>query len=73
LFEGRAHMIWAELLRLAATAVVPVLLGRWFGVAHLDARIGGAMLVVFGTSAVVVLWLAGRERRLVHEGHHALG
>jgi len=36
-----------------------LLAGRWFGVVHLDGRLGGAMLAVFGLSALVALWLGG--------------
>ncbi|MEY2150002.1 sterol desaturase family protein [Rhodanobacter sp. 115] len=60
LLEGRRSALWLEAVRVLAAAVVPLASGRWFGVAHLDERIGVAMLVVFGFSALVLPWLGGR-------------
>jgi len=59
LMEGRPGAIWLEALRALATGVLPLLAGRWFGIGHLDGRLGGAMLAVFGLSALVALWLGG--------------
>ena len=60
LLEGRRGALWLEALRVLAVALVPLASGRWFGVAHLDGRIGVAMLVVFGLSALALPWLGGR-------------
>ena len=63
LMEGRRLGIGLELLRTIGTAAGVALSGRWFGVTHLDARIGVAILAVFGISALTVLCIAGYERR----------
>jgi hypothetical protein len=63
LLEGRGIGTWLELLRTGGTAVGVLLGGRWFGVAHLDARMVFAVTVVFGASALVTLYMAGYERR----------
>ena len=57
LMEGRRGAPWLEALRGAVTATLPLLLGQWFGVGHLDVRIGLAMLLVFGAGALIVPWL----------------
>lgn len=57
LMEGRRWAPWAEAVRVLATAAVPLLGGRWFGVDHLDDRIALAIALVFGLSAVVLPWL----------------
>jgi hypothetical protein len=44
------------------TAVLPLLLGRWFGVDHLDGYTAIGLLVVFGLSALALPWLAGTPR-----------
>jgi len=59
LMEGRRRAFWLEGLRTVLTAVVPLLLGRWFGVDPLDERAAAAIAVVFGASAVALPWLAG--------------
>ncbi len=62
LMEGRRSAWWLELLRTLASAVVPLACGRWFGVAHLDTRIGVALLAVYASSALVLPWLGMRRK-----------
>jgi alkylglycerol monooxygenase len=57
LMEGRRWALWVEGLRLLATALVPLLVGRWFGIDHLDGRIAFALAAVFGLSALALPWL----------------
>jgi len=59
LMEGRRWAVWAEGVRVLATAAVPLLSGRWFGIGHLDGRIALAIAVVFGLSALALPWLGG--------------
>ncbi len=58
LMEGRRWAFWLEGLRVLVTAAVPLVSGRWFGLAHLDGRIVLAMAVVFGMSALALAWMA---------------
>ncbi|MEO9079408.1 MAG: sterol desaturase family protein [Rhodanobacter sp.] len=62
LMEGRRSAFWLEAVRVALTAVIPLLLGCWFGVAHLDGYAALALLLVFGLSALVLPWLVGVVR-----------
>ena len=62
LMEGRRWALWAEGLRVLATALVPVLVGRWFGIGHLDSRIALAIAAVFGLSALALPWLQQSSR-----------
>jgi alkylglycerol monooxygenase len=73
LLEGRGIGTWLELLRTGGTAVGVLLSGRWFGVAHLDARWIAAMTAMFGLGAIVLLGLAGYERRHAASIRPALG
>lgn len=73
LLEGRRIGVWLELLRTAGTAVLVALSGRWFGVAHLDARINSAISIIFGLGAVTLLLVAGYERRHAGTVRSALG
>lgn len=73
LLEGRRIGVWLELLRTAGTAVLVALSGRWFGVAHLDARINLAISIIFGLGAVTLLLVAGYERRHAGTVRSALG
>ncbi|HEY9512819.1 MAG TPA: sterol desaturase family protein [Rhodanobacter sp.] len=57
LMEGRRWAPWAEGVRVLTTAVVPLLSGHWFGVGQLDGHIALAIAVVFGLSALAVVWL----------------
>ncbi len=57
LMEGRRWAPWAEGVRVLATAAVPLLSGRWFGIGHLDGHIALAIAVVFGLSALALAWL----------------
>lgn len=63
LMESRRTAFWLEGARTLLTAVVPPLLGRWFGVAHLDTYATAAFGVVFGASALVLPWMAGLRPR----------
>ena len=58
LMERRRWALWAEGLRVLLTALLPLLLGRWFGIGHLDGRIALAIATVFGLSALALPWLA---------------
>jgi sterol desaturase/sphingolipid hydroxylase (fatty acid hydroxylase superfamily) len=73
LMEGRRWAPWAEALRLLATALLPLLLGRWFGIGHLDGHIAVAMLVVFGLSALALPWLLGRRSDFSLPAKHVAG
>ncbi|HWU76710.1 MAG TPA: sterol desaturase family protein [Rhodanobacter sp.] len=59
LMEGRRLALWLETARVALTAVAPLLLGRWFGMAHLNQFAALGLLLVFGLSALVLPWLDG--------------
>ena len=59
LMEGRRWAPWAEGVRVLATAAVPLLSGRWFGIGHLDGHIALAIAVAFGLSALALPWLGG--------------
>ena len=61
--ERRRTAFWLEGARTLLTAVVPVLLGRWFGVAHLDGYTTVAVAVVFGASTLALPWIAGLQPR----------
>src|SRR6185312_14656669 len=54
---------------LLGMATHPLLLGRWFGVAHLDGYAAVAIAVLFGASTLVLPWMAGLRPReaLRHE------
>ena len=54
IMEGRRVALWFEALRVGATALLPIALGRWFAVGHLDASIGVALLVVFALSGLML-------------------
>ena len=71
--EGRNAGVWLELLRTAGTALVVMVSGQWFGVAHLDARLGIVIALVFGLSALAVLAVAGYDRRHTSEIKPVLG
>ena len=57
--ERRRTAFWLEGTRTLLTAVVPVLLGRWFGIAHLDGYTMVAIVVVFAASTLILPWIAG--------------
>ncbi len=52
LMESRRAAFWLEGARTLLTAMLPLLLGRWFGVEHLATPAAMALLVVFGLSSV---------------------
>ncbi|MBB6240985.1 sterol desaturase family protein [Rhodanobacter sp. MP1X3] len=69
LMEGRRSATWLEGVRVLATALVPVLSGKWFGIPHLDGYMMLAIAVVFGLSALALPWLHGGQRGLsLHDG-----
>jgi sterol desaturase/sphingolipid hydroxylase (fatty acid hydroxylase superfamily) len=48
---------WAsvfELARTLLTAIVPLVWGQWFGMAHLDGRMAGLIAVIFGCGALAL-------------------
>lgn len=57
LMEGRRWARWAEGLRVLATALIPLLSGRWFGIDHLDGRVALVVAVIFGLSALALMRL----------------
>jgi sterol desaturase/sphingolipid hydroxylase (fatty acid hydroxylase superfamily) len=57
LTEGRRLGVGLELVRLLATAAVPLLTGGWFGVSALDARVLAALVAIPAVSALVLGWL----------------
>ncbi|WP_329742168.1 sterol desaturase family protein [Dyella sp. A6] len=61
LLERRRGAAWLEVLRVLGMAVIPLACGRWFGVTHLDIRLGLAMLVVFGASALALPWMHAHD------------
>jgi sterol desaturase/sphingolipid hydroxylase (fatty acid hydroxylase superfamily) len=65
LTEGRRMGVGLELLRLLATAAVPLVTGGWFGMSHLQAGVVAALVAVPVASALALGWLAlstaGRE------------
>lgn len=67
LLEGRRWARWLEAVRVIATAALPVLAGRWFGANPLDGRIAVAFAIVFGMSALALLW-ASRQRAMPRTG-----
>lgn len=52
-----------ELLRLAATAAVPLITGGWFGASPLDARVWSALIALPVASAIVFVLLIWGMRR----------
>jgi len=54
-WEGRRGAVWLEAARVVALAVVPVLLGRWFGLDGAPVRL--AFALVFGASALALAWV----------------
>jgi len=69
LMEGRVSALWLEGVRVVATALVSVLSGRWFGIAHLDGYMALAIASIFGLSALALPWLRGDQRaQSVHPG-----
>ena len=58
LLEGRRAGWWLEAARTLCTAVLPWLLGPWFGVPVLPPALALAFLVVYGASAALLPWLA---------------
>ncbi|MDE1894488.1 MAG: sterol desaturase family protein [Xanthomonadaceae bacterium] len=59
LMEGRRIAFWLEGARTVLTASLPLLLGRWFGVAHLAGDVALAFVAVFGLSALALPWIGG--------------
>lgn len=68
LMESRHMAFWLEGARTLLTAVLPLMLGRWFGVEQLGASVAIALLVIFGSSALVLPWIgATRSSRPAHQ------
>jgi len=57
LTEGRRSGVALELVRLLATAAIPLTTGGWFGVAHLDVRAMAVLVAIPALSALVLGWL----------------
>ena len=57
LMEGRRWALWAEGLRVLLTTLPPLLMGRWFGMDHLDGHMALVIAAVFGLSALALPWL----------------
>jgi hypothetical protein len=55
-WEGRPGAVWLEGMRVLALAVVPALVGGWFGL-HGEAVVA-AFATVFGGSALALAWVA---------------
>lgn len=62
LLEGRRLALWLEAVRVLATAIIPLMTGRWFGVAHVAMPVSVGVFVVFALSAAALPWL-GRTHR----------
>ncbi len=73
LMESRRTAFWLEGARTMLTAAVPLLLGRWFGVDHLDGYTTGAIAVVFGASMLALPWIAGLRPREALRRDAAIG
>ncbi len=59
LLDGQRFGFWLEGARTALTAVLPLLLGRWFGIDQLAAYAAVAIALVFGASTLALPWIAG--------------
>ena len=73
LMEARRWAPWVEGLRLLATALVPALIGKWFGNSHLDGHIAIAIAVVFGLGALALPWVLGSHHADTLPGNPAPG
>jgi sterol desaturase/sphingolipid hydroxylase (fatty acid hydroxylase superfamily) len=73
LLEARHWAPWLEGLRLLTTALVPVLIGAWFGNSHLDGHIALAIAAIFGLSALALPWVLGSHRADPLPGNPAPG
>ncbi len=69
LLDGQRFGFWLEGARTALTAVLPLLLGCWFGIDHLDGYVAVAIALVFGASTLALPWIAGvrPEEALRHD------
>ena len=61
LMESRRVAFWLEGARTVLTAALPLVLGRWFGVEHLDSYAAVGLCVVFGASALALPWIGGAQ------------
>lgn len=57
LTEGHRGGVGLELVRLLATAAIPLFTGGWFAAAHLDIRVAAALIAIPLISALVLGWL----------------
>ena len=71
LLEGRSVAIGLELLRTIGTALGVMLIGRWFGMGHLDLHVAIAIAAVFGASAIALGCIVGFERHRTGVTHPA--
>jgi alkylglycerol monooxygenase len=62
LMEGRASALWLEAVRVLATALVPLVSERWFGIDHLDGHLAMVLAGLFGLSALALPWLHRGQR-----------
>ncbi len=72
LMEGQRWALWLEASRVLATALLPALSGRWFGVNHLDGSMAIVFVAAFGLSALALPWLA-RSVPASHRHERAAG
>jgi hypothetical protein len=56
LLQNRLAVVPLELLRLVLSGLLPVVLGRWFGLPSLDLLVGWAFAVVFGASLALFVF-----------------
>ncbi len=63
LLQNRLWSVPLEALRLVATAIAPLVFGCWFGIAHLDVRLGAAFAAVFGASLIGLALAVRPDRR----------
>jgi hypothetical protein len=73
LMEARRWAPWVEAVRLLATALVPALIGQWFGYSHLDGHIAIAIAIVFGLGALALPWVLGSHHADALPGNPAPG
>lgn len=62
LMESSRVAFWLEGTRTVLTTALPILLGHWFGIAHLDGYAAAGLLVIFSLSALVLPWLGAAQQ-----------